>query len=140
MPDYGCVSSTKGAPCLKASKGEALGSLGFQPFLPQKSKEGPRISQIRGHTCPPSTKWVYDFSQLWIQSSSQAEPHQQQNAGTTLEQPVSSFPGHQSGNLYLPSAWEMEWQARLGCSPAGPLLPTLTGTPPHVPTHAWPLR
>lgn len=51
------------------------GSLGSQPLLPQKSKEeGPRISQISRHTRPPSTRWVYDVNQLWIQCSSRAGP------------------------------------------------------------------
>lgn len=132
----GIVSPTKGAAGLKASKWEALGSLGSQPLLPQKSKEeGSQISPVSRYTHPPFTTRIYGFNQLWIQSSSWAQPYQQHSTGTTLRQLVSSFPGHRGETCNFPPRGKCS--GRPGCSvlPQVPPSPTLTGS-----SSNWPLR
>lgn len=132
MPGCGCFSSTKMAPCLKVSKQQQPAALTSQSFPPQQAKEeGPRTTQIRGHTCLPCDKQVCDFSQLRIQSLSWAEPHQHVECGMLPHRPPPRGPRPSSrSHPSLDARAEIrhfppcgKWssrQAGLVCSPEGP--------------------
>jgi hypothetical protein len=57
---------------------------------------------------------------LWVQSHSSQTPPTSPR-GSRPKQPVPSLPGHQGGNLQLPSLQEMEWSPQTGLFCFSPL-------------------
>lgn len=138
MPDWGCVSSPPERLHVSRPPNErpwGLWNLSHSSHKNQR-RRGPRYLRLRDISAHSPLSGSVTSTSAGYSPQAQTEPQERQGAGTTSEQPVSSFHGHQGGNPnFLPCG---KWSGRLGAS-------FLSQAPPihsrrHIHAYAWPLR